>query len=332
MKNIILYKMTDSKQKLMKCNHFKAIFHLFNSIKYCVICSAFILTDCSSNNSIIKTIKPDNFESKIEMFPSFSWLSFENESLNNFYNKKEYLKQRHFIIKYIKKVSSYFSVSLSTYFLTIYYFDEICSKLSSFNQNSLMQISLFCFILATKFNEETSKAVQIQKVLKDKISKNYCEDEKYVLKLLNHKLNVHTPYDILMDILHSGFIFEGEEFNPQKMIYIYSNLENILYIFSGINSYIDMTPKQIAISIVGFARELLGLNSYSNTFKIVFMIGQDHEQDYVSGLEIIKKKIKIEGKLNKSKEDETNSTMCGENNFQNGKSKTIAIICNKYIN
>ena len=62
------------------------------------------------------------------------------------------------------------------------------------------------------------------------------------------------------------------------------------------------------------------------------MIGQDHEQDYVSGLEIIKKKIKIEGKLNKSKEDETNSTMCGENNFQNGKSKTIAIICNKYIN
>ena len=323
--------MTDSKQKLVKCNHFKAIFHLFNSINYCVICSAYILAG-SSNNSIVKTIKPDNFKRKIEMFPSFSWLSYENESLNNFDNKKEYLKQRHFIIKYIKNVSSYFSVSLSTYFLAIYYLDEICSKCSSFNQNYLMQISLFCLILATKFNEETSKAVQMQKTLKKSFSKNYCEDEKYVLNLLNHKLNVHTSYDILMDILHSGFIFEGEEFNPQKMIYIYSNLENILYIFSGINSYIDMTPKQIAISIVGFARELLGLNSFSNTFKIVFMIDQDHEHDYVSGLEIIKKKIKIQGKLNKSKENETNSTMSGENNFQNGKSKTIAIICNKYIN
>lgn len=332
MKNIILYKMTDSKQKLMKCNHFKAIFHLFNSINYCVICSAFILTDCSSNNSIIKTIKPDNFKNKIEMFPSFSWLSFENESINKFYNKKDYLKQRNSIIKNIKKVSSYFSVSLSTYFLTVYYFDEICSKFSSFNQNSLLQISLFCLILATKFNEETSKAVQMQKALKNNISKNYVEDEKYVLNLLNHKLNVHTSYDILMDILHSGFIFEGEEFNPSKISYIYSNLENILYIFSGANSYIDMTPKQVAISIVGFARELLGLNSYSCTFKKVFMIDQSHEHDYVSGLEIIKKKIKIEGKLNNSKGNETSSAMCGENNFQKGKNKTIAIICNKYIN
>ena len=135
-----------------------------------------------------------------------------------------------------------------------------------------------------------------------------------------------------MDVLHSGFIFEGEEFNPNKMSYIYSNLENILYIFSGVNSYIDMTPKQVAISIVGFARELLGLNSYSCTFKKVFMIEQSHENDYVSGLEIIKKKIKIEGKFNNSKGNETNSAMCGENNFQKGKNKTIAIICNKYIN
>jgi hypothetical protein len=195
-----------------------------------------------------------------------------------------------------------------------------------------LQISLFCLILATKFNEETSKAVQMQKALKNNISKNYCEDEKYVLNLLNHKLNVHTSYDILMDVLHSGFIFEGEEFNPNKMSYIYSNLENILYIFSGVNSYIDMTPKQVAISIVGFARELLGLNSYSCTFKKVFMIEQSHENDYVSGLEIIKKKIKIEGKFNNSKGNETNSAMCGENNFQKGKNKTIAIICNKYIN
>ena len=324
--------MIDSKPKLMKCNHFKSIFKLFNSINYCMICSAFILSDCSSNNSIIKTIKPDNFQKKIEMFPSFSWLLKENEIINNFYNKKDYLKQRNSIIKNIKKVCSYFSVSLSTYFLTVYYFDEVCSKFSSFNQNSLMQISLFCLILATKFNEETSKAVQMQKALKNNISKNYCEDEKYVLNLLNYKLNVHTPYDILMSILHSGFIFEGEEFNPKKMSYIYSNLENILYIFSGVNSYIDMTPKQIVISLVGFARELLGLSSYSNTFKKVFMIDQSHEHDYLSGLEIIKKKIKIEGKFSNSKGSETNSTMCRENNFQARKSKTIAIICNKCIN
>ena len=135
-----------------------------------------------------------------------------------------------------------------------------------------------------------------------------------------------------MDILHSGFIFEGEEFNPSKMSYIYSNLENILYIFSGANSYIDMTPKQVAISIVGFARELLGLNSYSCTFKKVFMIDQSHEHDYVSGLEIIKKKIKIEGKLNNSKGNETSSAMCGENNFQKGKNKTSVKLPNEANN
>jgi hypothetical protein len=184
------------------------------------------------------------------------------------------------------------------------YFDKICSEFSSFDPESILEISFFCVILAAKFYEETSRASHIQKNLKNKISKNYLEDEKYVLHLLNYKLNMITPYDVLMDILHTGFIFEGEDFNYNKMCYIYSNLENILYVFSQNNSYIEMSPKKIAVSIIAFARELLGLTPLNDVLKQIFCINENNIEDYISGMNIIKKHIKIEKSIKNNKKVE----------------------------
>jgi hypothetical protein len=235
----------------------------------------------------------------------------------------------------MKKVCAYFALSLKSYFLSVEYLDKICSDFSSFHPESILEISFFCVILAAKFNEETPKAIHIQKLLKNKISKNYLEDEKYVLHLLNYKLNMITPYDVLMDILHSGFIFEGEDFNYEKMCYIYSNLENILYVFSQNNSYIDMSQKQIAVSIIAFARELLGLNPLNDALKEIFCINENNEQDYILGMNIIKKHIKIEKRIKNNKRSGTNSILCREQNLNreiNRINKTEQIFCNKHFN
>ena len=78
-------------------------------------------------------------------------------------------------------------------------------------------MTLLCIILASKFNENAEKSLEVQTILKANISKNYLADEIYVLKLLNYKLNIHTSYDLLQDILKYGFIFEGDNFNYRKV-------------------------------------------------------------------------------------------------------------------
>lgn len=290
-----------------------------------MICSAFVITKTSSSDFQIKTIKPDNYIQNHEILPCPLWSSEENNELDYFINKKEYLKQRPSKIRYIKNICTYFSLSLKTYFLSITYFDKICSKISSFNPNYLLHICLLCIILASKFNERVQKVLQVQNELKKNISKNYSIDEIYVLQLLNYKLNLHTSYDMLHDILNFGFIFEGENYNKKKLNYIYSIPKKILYIFSEINSYIDMTAKQTALVIIGFAREILKLTPFHENIKKIFCI---NEQIYYLGLQTIKKKIKIECSKDKQKNEGNN--IIDENNIKNGGKKAVAIYCNEY--
>lgn len=317
--------MPDFNKKFMKCCHSTSLFQLINSLSYCMICSCFIFKNNSSNDTQVISIKPDNFVINNEFQPFLLWTIEEKNNCNSFINKKDYLKQRSPIIKNIKKVCSYFSLSLKTYFLAIEYFDKICSNISNFNPKTLFQISIFCLILATKYNEKTSTATHVQNALKKDISKNYTVDEIYVLQLLNYDLNIYTSYDILIDIMHCGFIFNGENFNYKKLNYIYYYLEKMLYIFSEINTYIDLTSKQIALSVVGFARELLDLKPFSDTIKSIFLINQMNEEYYISGLNMIKKRIKIEGEIT-SKKNEKN---CNKKKTKR-EEKNIAIYCNEY--
>lgn len=293
--------MPDHQYEISKCcSHYKNrnnILKLFNSISYCMICSCFIFQNISSFESSSKTIKPNSFEINKDYTPSFHWLNKDSTKNNSFVNKKEYLKLRPSIIKNMKKVCSYFSLSLKTYFLSVEYFDKINSNTSSYNESTLYQISLFCIILASKFIENSAKALEVQSTLKDKVSKNYLIDEVFVLKLLDYDLNIYTSYDIFMDILYCGFIFENEDINYKQINLIYYNIQKILYTFSESNSYIDMTPKQIAISMMAFSRELMNLHPFTSNIQKIFMINKKNENLYIQGLKIIKKKIKIENEV-----------------------------------
>lgn len=293
--------MPDHEYKISKCcNHYKNrnnILKMFNSISYCIICSSFIFQNISSFESSSKTIKPNSFEINKEHAPNFEWLNKDSIKSKFFINKKEYLKLRPSIIKSMKKICSFFSLSLKTYFLSVEYFDKINSNSSSYNENTLSQISLFCIILAAKFVENVKKALEVQSALKEKASKNYLVDEVFVLKLLDYDLNIYTSYDIFMDILYCGFIFENENFNYKQINLIYYNIQKILYTFSESNSYIDMTPKQIAISMIAFSRELMNLNPFTCNIQKIFMINKQNENLYIQGLKIIKKRIKIQSEV-----------------------------------
>ena len=224
--------MPDFKHKFIKRCHSNALYQIFNSIYYCMICSAFIVTNSTSHEVKIKAIKPNNFIQSTEILPCPIWSSEEKNEINSFINKKEYLKQRSSIIKYIKDIYTHFSLSFKTYFLSVAYLDKICTKISSFNINYLLHMTLLCIILASKFNENAEKSLEVQTILKANISKNYLTDEIYVLKLLNYKLNIHTSYDLLQDILKYGFIFEGDNFNYENENSIYSIPVKTLYILS----------------------------------------------------------------------------------------------------
>lgn len=299
--------MPDYIHKLTTKCHSNSLFQIFNSLNYCMICSAFLFINPSSYYSKLKTIKPDNNCTYDEITPCPLW-SLEEESINsiNYLNKKDYLKQRSTLIKNIKYICTYFSLSLRTYFLSVQYLDNISSKISFFNPNSLYKISLLCLILAAKMNETAPKVLEVQKELKNDLSKNnYTVDEIYVLKLLNYNLNIYTSYDMLIDILHFGFIFQGEDVNYKNLNFFYYNLEEMLYSFSEKNSFIDMTPKQIAVSFIAFARELSNLEPFSDSIKHIFLINQRNEKLYYSGLELIKKKFKIEKSNNGYKKGKT---------------------------
>ena len=296
--------------KKISCNHpQKDRYELNPSTSYCYKCSSLIIINETKN--IISTIKPEKYFIFQETTPLF--LSLVDDHRPHFFlNKNNYIKYRSKIIKEMKNFSNYYKLQKKTFFLAVDYLDKICSNMPLFNLDALKQISQFCLILAVKFQENGYKAVEIQKNISQKISNNFEKDEIYLLKLLNYDLSVITSYDILLDIMNCGFLFEDENISLKKMNIIYTKMEKMIYLFSESKYYIDMTPKEIALSIISLIRESFGLKTFSSErFKSVFSINDiNDEKIYLNCFVKIKKcfKIKIEENITK------NQTNCnGEN-------------------
>ena len=189
-------------------------------------------------------------------------------------------------------------LKLKTYFLALDYFLQICSILTSFSTGNLLEIVDICIILAAKTNETKDKAKKVRFMLLGNISSDkYIKDEQYILGKLNYDLFRITTYDILMDILKCGFIFNDEQFNYNIFNSVYNQIENMLYLLSETKHYINMTPKEIAIGLMGLAREILGLSAFNENIKIVFMNIKEyddiHKYNYLKCLNKIRKCFKI---------------------------------------
>ena len=260
-------------------------FKVSEYISLCFNCSSLIIKDQSKNE--ISTIKPPQYsviqENAIPIF-----LSTPVRNPYTFINKREYLKIRHLIVKKMKSFCVILNLSKKTFFLALDYLDHICSRMVSYKTNDLTQISQFCLILATKYQENREKAIKVKNYI-GAAQNNFVKDELFLLQLLDYDLHVLTCYDILMDILHCGFLFNGEQFSINKMKVIYEKVESMIYMLSESKYYLEMTNKEIALVIIGLIREILGLEAYSNIIKYIFINEQKSIQKHLYYLKKIKR-------------------------------------------
>ena len=306
-------------KSICSCPHQKtAISEINSKLSLCFKCSSVIFKNDSGQE--ISTIKPSKYSTQQETATPLFLSIPDNHTPYNFRNKPAFQKIRNSIVKKMKKFCSFFNLSKKTYFLSLDYFDRICSKMMGFEMQALLQISQLTIILASKFHEPQNKTRQIKLSLG--LTNNYSQDELYILQLLDYDLCVHTSYDILMDIMHTGFLFADEKFSLKKMNFLYGKMENMLFFFSEKNYYIDMTHKEIALSLIGLIRETLGLIAYNNILKSIFMNENTDIQSYYACLKKLRKcfKIKDENEHAYSSTD-SNSDNNSDNISDNNNSK-----------
>lgn len=285
-------------QGAQKCcwHQLSSRFKVSEYISLCFNCSSLIIKDQSKNE--ISTIKPPQYsviqENAIPIF-----LSIPVRNPYTFLNKREYLNIRTLIVKQMKSFCTNLKLSKKTFFLALDYLDHICSKMVSYKTSDLTQISQFCILLATKFQENREKGMEVKNYV-GAAQNNFVKDELFLAQLLDYDLHVFTSYDVLMDILHCGFLFNGEQFSINKMKIIYEKIESMIYMLSESKYYLDMSNKDIAVVIIGLIREILGLEAYSNIIKYIFINDHKSIQNHLYYLKKIKRCFIIKENNNRS--------------------------------
>lgn len=235
------------------------------------------------------------YENEIEMIMT-------NEKPFKFYRKKQYLSIRKKIVKELKNISTFHNLSLRTFFLAVHYVDKISSKMVSFSE--IESISKFCLILAAKFSENGVKACKLEKDFKNELSSNYLNDEIFILQLLNYDLHFPTLYDSLLTILHKGILFENERICNKTIVFAYDTaIKTVLHIIET-KLILEIPMKYLVFGIIGFARELIGLEPFSQILKEINEIGED-TLPYNDALFKIKEFFKIK-KVNSVKIEKEN--------------------------
>ena len=299
----------------------KYLLDVSHTFSLCSNCNSAVITEKSIEK--ISTIKPLKYHVHDDIFyPCF--LLHSNADKNNYYrNEKAYNKIRQDFVKTMKSHCKKLDLSLKTFFTALEYFDRICSSLSGFDLEPLYQVCDLCIILSSKLNESINKAIEVKHILSANSKRNYATDELFVLQLLNYDLIKITSYDILIDILKCGFIFNDEEFHTKKLNSIYDKMESMLYLFSENKNWIFMTPKEIAMGIVGWARNFLGLAPFSKSIQTVFLSENDDVYNYIKSLNKIKKCFKIKeskGNLENNNQKFVNNSNNNSNNSNNSDS------------
>ena len=229
----------------ISCSHEeKYIMELNPNLIICFKCSSMIYKNEIGKQ--ISPVKPEKYSGSQETATPI-FLSIEDTHRPyRFCNKESYLKIRAKVIKKMKIFVQNFNLTKKTFFLALNYFDRICSRATKFNLADFTQIALLCVVLSAKFQDDHQNALNAKLSLGP--SNNYTKDELYVLQLLNY-----------------------ENFSINKMKVIYGKIEKMIYFFSEKKYYIEMTPTEIALSVIGFIREALGLVSYNNILQQIFM-------------------------------------------------------------
>ena len=276
------------------------IYHLTDqdpAVSFCSKCSSISV---STETETVSTVKPSSYITFVKHDPTVIFSQPSTASFSkNIPGKIEYLKIRQGIIKEMKQLSLRHSLHYKTFFASVYYLDTICSKLLSYEYEATRLMGIFCLVLSSKFWEDGKKGCEVEKFYSKMVSTNYLSDEIFILKLLDYNLAITTAYDYLISMLQIGFVFENETVNHQKMNFIYSHIEKMLYGFIESKNYIEMTQKEIALGIIGLSRESMKIDAFPD--KLMKIYGKNYcETEFLGILSKIKKCLKIKKQKNNS--------------------------------
>ena len=177
-------------------------------------------------------------------------------------------------------------------------------------------------MLAIKFSCEQKQANFFVQKMKENDRENFKVFEVKLLKMLGYDLNIFTCYDILIEFMHIGFIFSSEEISAQKLSFFYNNLGEMLYRVYESRYSCKLSSKQLAIILIGFVRECLGLEPFSKEFKIAFSINAALEETICKeGLRNIKRFLSFRAErkfVGKNAHNKSDCDYCGSNKSLSG--------------
>lgn len=131
-------------------------------------------------------------------------------------------------------------------------------------------------IFLAKFNETyiplITSLIESQEVVpKQNITlKKFILHEAYILHILSYKLNYDTVNNFLESLLSRGIVLSNE--NTANIEQIYRYCELILEVFITETKYLNFSLFEIAICIVGLAREIGSLKRFPKIFADYYKI------------------------------------------------------------
>ena len=238
---------------------------------YCPDCSSLVISSPETASNLF-LIKPQRYQRKSSFDPLKAFFVMKSKTLlYNIPSHKTttwYYKNRKKVIIYLQKLTLKMRYSDDTFYLSLFYLDQILSSIEYENDRSidskLEYYLLGVFLIVAKTHEHNifepnlnqfenlnGEALDLQEIKKYEIK---------CLQLLKYDLFKHSAYDWLTVLLSNGFVFEDE--NCCNIINdIYSYCKKSLAAITNKDFFFKYFPFQIAFSLIKITREKFGLDS-----------------------------------------------------------------------
>lgn len=261
-----------NEKKQIQCPHANHR-NLSHNVKMCVECGVFTLKLEDSMQKMTMT-KPNKYNNTIATNPLVIFKNITKpfiESNENTIQYSELYKQiRKQQIEYLKSLMLKYKATHQCFYLALAYMDKVLAakKIASYYKCDVITIA--CFLLALKFNDHdpiipnySSFSSSNGKQIIQSYDIYKCEIKS--LKILQHKLDLVTSYNLLEMILFGGIISTDEVYSKPdefaKNVYMHSS-KLLFKVMSNtvVTEYYNSV--QIAFSVVYISRKIHGLNVY----------------------------------------------------------------------
>ena len=182
---------------------------------YCSKCGILIINKASLETK--KFIKPNKFSYKTTLDP----LSHTINLKKNCFKKKPinytnyYEKNRRKGILFLKNLCNSYNTNDNVFFISLSYLDRIMNDIEFLERLDFQLYIIVSFILGEKFIEKDAFPFDYNNFISyegdyEYESEEIQEAEIEILQKLNYDINDITSFEVLLNFLYCGFIFENE--------------------------------------------------------------------------------------------------------------------------